>query len=85
MQQRDSLRHQVTVVPSTVLMAYEPYLNHLLRDVENEWPKIVGVGSDRHPLIECPLHFSTAEREQQEKDEKLWAQGVELMNTLSHL
>jgi hypothetical protein len=36
MRQRDSLRHQVTVVPSTVLMDYEPYLNHLLRNIEKE-------------------------------------------------
>jgi hypothetical protein len=81
MQQKDSLRHQVAVVPGTVLMDYEPYLNHLLRDVEKEWPKIVGTGSDRLPLIPCPLHFSTAEIEQQGKDEELWAQGVKLMNT----
>ncbi|KAL2061554.1 hypothetical protein VTL71DRAFT_6931 [Oculimacula yallundae] len=81
MQQKDSLRHQVTVVPSTIIMDYEPYLNHLLRDVEKEWPNIVGLGSDGHPLIQCPLHFSTAVIEQQEKDEELWAQGVELMNT----
>ncbi|KAF2133876.1 phosphotransferase enzyme family protein [Dothidotthia symphoricarpi CBS 119687] len=80
MQQKDSLRHQVTVVPGTVLMDYEPYLNHLLRDVEKEWPKIVGEGSDGHPLKPCPLHFSAAEVEQQEKDEELWAQGVELMD-----
>jgi hypothetical protein len=36
MQQKDSLRHQVTVVPSTIIMDYEPYLNHLLGDVEKE-------------------------------------------------
>ncbi|RFU32166.1 hypothetical protein B7463_g4187, partial [Scytalidium lignicola] len=35
-----------------------------------------GHGSDG-----CPLHFSAAEIEQQEEDEKLWAQGVELMDT----
>lgn len=81
MQQKDSLRHQVTVVPSMVMMDYEPYLNHLLRDVEKEWLKIMGVGSGRNPLIRCPLHFSAAEIEQQEENEKLWAQGVELMNT----
>jgi hypothetical protein len=80
-QQKDSLRHQVTVVPGTILMDYEPYLDHLLRDVEKEWPKIVGLGPDGDPLIRCPLHFSTAEIEQQEENEKLWAQGVELMNT----
>lgn len=80
MQQRDSLRHQVTVVPGTVLMDYEPYLNHLLRDVEKEWTNIVGQGSDGHPLRPCPLQFSAAEVEQQESDEELWAQGVELMN-----
>ncbi|KAF1842086.1 phosphotransferase enzyme family protein [Cucurbitaria berberidis CBS 394.84] len=80
MQQKDSLRHQVTVVPGTVLMDYETYLNNLLRDVEKEWLKIVGQGSDGHPLRPCPLHFSAAEVEQQEKDEELWAQGVELMN-----
>jgi hypothetical protein len=82
MQQKDSLRHQVTVVPGTVLMDYEPYLNHLLRDVEKEWSNIVGQGPDDHPLKLCPLHFSAAEVERQEKDEELWAQGVELMNNL---
>jgi hypothetical protein len=80
MQQRDSLRHQVTVVPGTILMDYEPYLNHLLRDVEKEWPEIVGQGPDGHLLRPCPLHFSAAETGQQEKDEGLWAQGVELMD-----
>jgi len=81
LQQKDNLRHQVSVVPSTVLMDYEPYLNNLLRDVEKEWPNIVGTGPDGHPLIPCPLHSSPAEVEQQEKDEELWVQGVELMNT----
>jgi hypothetical protein len=80
MQQKDSLRHQVTVVPGTILMDYEPYLDHLLRDVEQEWPNIVGLGADGDPLIPCPLHFSNAEIEQREENEKLWAQGVELMN-----
>ena len=42
---------------------------------------IVGLGSDGHLLVPCPLHFSAPEIEQQETDEKLWAQGVELMNT----
>lgn len=61
-------------------MDYEPYLDHLLKDVEREWPKIVGLGPDGNPLIRCPLHFSTAEIKQQEENEKLWVQGVELMN-----
>ena len=81
MQQKSSTRHQVTVVPSTILMDYEPYLNNLLRDVIEEWPNIVGMGSNGTPLVPCPLHFSTTEIEEQEKDEDLWAQGVELMNT----
>lgn len=81
MQQKDSLRHQVTVVPSTILMDYEPCLNNLLRDIVQEWPKIVGLGPDGNPLIQCPLHFSAAEIERQEEDEDLWAQGIELMNT----
>jgi 5-methylthioribose kinase len=63
MQQKDSLRHQVTVVPSTILMDYEPCLNNLLRDVVQEWPKIVGLGPDGNPLIRCSLHFSAAEIE----------------------
>ncbi|KAF1963163.1 phosphotransferase enzyme family protein [Byssothecium circinans] len=69
MQNKDTLRHQVSVVPGTILLDYEPYLNHLLRDVEKEWPKIA-----------VPASLSAAEVEQQEKDEELWAQGVELMN-----
>lgn len=81
MQQKDSLRHQVSIVPSTVLMDYEPYLNNLLRDVEKEWPNIMGLGSDGQPLIQNPLQFSAAEVAEQEKDEELWAQGLELMNT----
>ncbi|TVY78321.1 Altered inheritance of mitochondria protein [Lachnellula suecica] len=80
MQQKGSLRHQVTVVPSTVLMDYEPYLNHLLREVEKEWPNIMGPGPDGLPLVPCPLHFPAAEIEQQEKDEELWAQGLQLMD-----
>ena len=62
-------------------MDYEPYLNHLLRDVEKEWSKIVGQGSNGCPLVPCPLHISAAEIEEQGKDEELWAQGVELTNT----
>lgn len=48
-------------MPSTVLMDYKPYLNYLLRNVEKEWPKIVNLGSDEHPLMQCPLHFAAAE------------------------
>lgn len=81
MQQKDSLRHQVSVVPGTILMDFEPYLEHLLRDVEKDWPNIVGRGPNGDPLIQCPLHFSSAEIKQQEENEKLWAQGVELMNS----
>ena len=80
--QKDSLRHQVTVAASLILMDYEPCLNNLLRDVEKEWPKIVGLGSDGQPAMPFPLHFSAVEIEQQEKDKTLWAQGVELMNDL---
>ena len=71
MQQKDTLHHQVTVVPGRTLMDYEPYLDHLLRDVEQEWPKIVGLGPDGNPLIPCPLRFSTAEIKEQEENEKL--------------
>lgn len=81
MQQNGSTRHQITVVPGTVLMDYEPYLNNLLRDVIEAWPNIVGMGSDGTPLVPCPLHFSTAEIEEQEMDEDLWAHGIELMDT----
>ena len=71
MQQKDTLRHQVTVVPGTTLMDFEPYLDHLLKDVEQAWPKIVGLGPDGNPLIPCPLRFSTAEIKEQEENEKL--------------
>lgn len=37
------------------------------------WPRVVSVRSDKHPLIQCPLYFSTAEIEQQEENEKLLA------------
>ncbi|KKZ63150.1 hypothetical protein EMCG_02527 [[Emmonsia] crescens] len=73
-----TLRHQVSVVPGLTLKDYEPCLNSLLRDVEKQWSK--SMGSDRLPLMPCPLHFSAAEIQQQEQDEELWAQGVELMN-----
>lgn len=79
-QEKNNLRHQVSVVPGLILADYEPYLNNLLRDVEKEWPKIVGENSDGLPLVPCPLQFSAAEAKQQEHDEELWAQGVELMN-----
>ncbi|KAL4919845.1 kinase-like domain-containing protein [Aspergillus aurantiobrunneus] len=49
---------------------------NLLRDVQREWTNIVG-GSSAMP---CPLHFSDAKIRLQEKDEELWARGVELMN-----
>ncbi|QSS66603.1 hypothetical protein I7I51_02792 [Histoplasma capsulatum] len=52
----------------------------LRHQVEKEWSAIVGKGLDNLPLISCPLRFSAAEMEQQEHDEKLWAQGVDLMS-----
>ncbi|KAI1907660.1 hypothetical protein LOZ61_005992 [Ophidiomyces ophidiicola] len=78
-QGQGTLRHQVSVVPGLTLTDYEPCLNSLLRDVEAEWPRIVGKDSDDLPLVPFPLRFSAAEVEQQEYDEGLWAQGVELM------
>lgn len=80
MQGQDTLRHQVSVVPGLILTDYEPCLSSLLRDVEKEWPNIVGVGSDGLPLVLCPLQLSAAEVQQQERDEELWDQGVKLMN-----
>ncbi|KLJ06002.1 hypothetical protein EMPG_09301 [Blastomyces silverae] len=80
MQGQDSLRHKISVVPGLTLTDYEPCLSSLLRDVEREWSKIVGVGSDGLPLVPCPLQFSAAEVQQQEQDEELWARDVELMN-----
>lgn len=63
----DTLRHQVSVVPGlTALIDYEPCLSNLLREIENE-------------SVPCPLQFSAAEVEQQQRDEELWAQGVEPM------
>ncbi|GLA86112.1 phosphotransferase enzyme [Aspergillus tubingensis] len=43
LQNRSTLRHQVSVVPGLVLMDYEPLLNSLLRDVGKEWAQIVQV------------------------------------------
>ena len=37
---------------------------------------IVGLGCDEHPLVPCPLHFSALGIEQQERDERLRAQGL---------
>jgi hypothetical protein len=34
-------------------------------------------------LVQCPLHFSPNEIEHQE-NERLWAQGVKLMNTFTY-
>ncbi|EAS37376.3 phosphotransferase enzyme family protein [Coccidioides immitis RS] len=80
MQGQDTLRHQVSVIPGLTLMDYEPCLSSLLRDVEKRWPEIVGIGTDGLPLVPCPLQFSAAEIQEQERDEELWAQGVGLMN-----
>lgn len=78
-QGQNSLRHQISVTPGLTLTDYEPYLSSLLRDVEKAWPEIIGVESNGLPLMPCPLRFSTTEIQQQERDEDLWAQGVELM------
>lgn len=80
LQQKDSLRHQVTVMPGLVHMDYEPYLNHLLREVNQDWCNIIGSGSIDKDARPCPLQFSAAEIRTQERDEELWANGVELMN-----
>ncbi|OJD24356.1 hypothetical protein ACJ73_04291 [Blastomyces percursus] len=80
MQGQDTLRHQVSVVPGLTLTDYEPCLSSLLRDAEKQCSKIVGMGTDGLPLVPCPLHLSAAEIQQQERDEELWAGGVELMN-----
>ncbi|EAS36249.3 phosphotransferase enzyme family protein [Coccidioides immitis RS] len=77
---QDSLRHQVSVVPGLTITDSEPCLTGLLREVEKGWSTIVGNGPDGLPSKHCPLRFSAAEVEQQEHDEKLWAQGVDLMN-----
>ncbi|EER39999.1 phosphotransferase enzyme family protein [Histoplasma capsulatum H143] len=77
---QDSLRHQVSVVSGLTITDSEPCLTGLLREVEKEWSTIVGKGPDSLPLISCPLRFSATEVKQQEHDEKLWAQGVDLMS-----
>ncbi|KAI2749401.1 hypothetical protein DTO012A8_9855 [Penicillium roqueforti] len=80
-QDQNTLRHQVIVVPGLVLMDYQPLLNSLLRDVEKEWAHIIGAGRDgRSPGTPFPLQFSDEEIQQQEQGGELWAQGVELMN-----
>lgn len=78
MQDQGSLRQQVSVVPGLTLADSEPCLTGLLREVQKEWPKIVRKDAGQ-PSVPCPLQFSAAEVEQQEKDEKLWAEGVDLM------
>ncbi|OJJ37807.1 hypothetical protein ASPWEDRAFT_171269 [Aspergillus wentii DTO 134E9] len=80
-QGQNTLRHQVSVVPGLALMDYEPLLNTLLRDVEKEWGRIVGVGEDGRSATPFPLQYSEGEIQQQERDGELWAQGVELMDT----
>ncbi|KAI2708403.1 hypothetical protein CBS147332_6464 [Penicillium roqueforti] len=80
-QDQNTLRHQVIVVPGLVLMDYQPLLNSLLRDVEKEWAHIIGAGRDgSSPGTPFPLQFSDEEIQQQEQGGELWAQGVELMN-----
>lgn len=41
-QGQKTLRHQVSVIPGLTIMDYEPCLNSLLRDIQKEWPSIVG-------------------------------------------
>lgn len=78
-QGQKTLRHQVSVIPGLTIMDYEPCLNSLLRDIQKEWPSIVGQDSDGASSIPCPLQFSADEVEEQERDVELWAQGVRLM------
>lgn len=75
-----TLRHQISVVPGLTITDSEPCLTGLLREVEKKWSIIVGERPDDLPSIPCPLQFSAAEVKQQEHDEKLWAQGVDLMS-----
>ncbi|KAE8138954.1 kinase-like domain-containing protein [Aspergillus pseudotamarii] len=78
-QSQKTLRHQISVIPGLTIMDYEPCLNNLLRDIQKEWPSIVGPESDGASSIPCPLQFSPDEVQEQERDEELWAQGVRLM------
>ncbi|EFQ99332.1 phosphotransferase enzyme family protein [Nannizzia gypsea CBS 118893] len=80
LQGHNTPRQQASVLPGLILTDCEPCLNSLLRDIKDSWPAIVGVGSDGNPSVPCPLEFSAADVEQQERDVELWAQGVELMN-----
>ncbi|KAE8420953.1 hypothetical protein BDV36DRAFT_87277 [Aspergillus pseudocaelatus] len=78
-QSQKTLRHQVSVIPGLTIMDYEPCLNNLLRDIQKEWPSIVGSELDAASSIPCPLQFSANEVQDEERDEELWAQGVRLM------
>src|SRR5699024_4526072 len=43
-QDQNTLRHQVSVIPGLVLMDYGPLPDNLLNDVEKEWTHIVDAG-----------------------------------------
>lgn len=75
-----SLRHQISVVPGLTITDSEPCLTGLLREVGEKWSIIVSERPDGLPSISYPLRFSAVEVEQQQHDEKLWAQGVDLMS-----
>ncbi|RAL07047.1 aminoglycoside phosphotransferase family protein [Aspergillus homomorphus CBS 101889] len=74
-----TLRHQVSVLPGLTIMDYEPCLADFLRDVQKQWPDIVGRGPDGALLVSCPLQFSVDEVRALERDAELWARGVALM------
>ncbi|KAL4905221.1 hypothetical protein BDW74DRAFT_185269 [Aspergillus multicolor] len=74
-QGQQTLRHQVSAIPGSTIMDYEPCLNNLLRDIQRDWSGITG----QEASIPCPLQFSVEEVAAQERDEELWAQGVALM------
>ncbi|KAB8224342.1 kinase-like domain-containing protein [Aspergillus novoparasiticus] len=69
-QGQKTLRHQVSIIPGLTIMDYEPCLNSLLRDIQKEWPSIVGQDSDGASSIPCPLQFSANEVQEQERDER---------------
>jgi hypothetical protein len=71
---RASLPGQITGLASSIFSDGEPVLQGMLIRLQDEWATCVGSSTP------CPLSFTLQDKEQQQRLEASWSEGVELMH-----